>query len=436
MSEITYTLTNTNTTDNIEIRYFTFVDDANASHVADLSGVGGTGGYTDNNTLKVRNKTYDTGGYLRKRYTNDSHTRIGHYSTHTGSTLTLKNDTGHLTDYPNGVQAGWVVDQIGSPFDGLTVTNVISNTSLVMSGPPAFLPTFGESIEFSTTTYVVILQNTTGLAPGWAITENGYTPPPSGAPAYIIDVIDSTSVQVNRLPDTTPIYNNGAYTYFTSSTNFLTLNESTANLGTGYSASGNGYDGSQSIISIVDGNTVIMSDLPSSVPTSGNTITFTDQAPQYILPPLGYGTFTVDYTTPTHTVGTNYPGTVTINARKSGSPINKIAYTFVNISSPPAIPPTFPGGGGAGNGGGSGGNGQSWSVVTQTFDDGSTLTTVTNDVTGLSYTISTDATDAGITSASDSDPGSSIGEGNAGDANGVSGQGGEGGGEGGGSGSA
>ena len=90
MSAITYTLTNTNAVNNIEIRYFTFTDDANIRHVADLTNVGGSSSYSGNDTLRTVNKTYNTGGYLSKRFYNDSHDRTIQYSTHTGNTIRFK----------------------------------------------------------------------------------------------------------------------------------------------------------------------------------------------------------------------------------------------------------------------------------------------------------------------------------------------------------
>lgn len=384
MTAQTYLLTNTNAVNSIDIKHFSFTDDPNVQHQADLSNFNGSGSYTGNSTLNTVVKTYATGGYLRKHLIQDSHDRIVFYSTHVGTTLTIRNTVGHLFDYPNGVQAGWVASG-GTGYDGLTVVSVIDNRNVVMSGTPTSTPADGASITFSTSTHILILDDTTTLAENWTITENGYTPPPSGAPAYIISVIDSTHIRVNRLPDTTPTYGNGsgAWIYFTTASNFLTFNETTLGLSAGWSAQGNGYSG-QSIVSIVDSYTVIMSDIPDSVPNSGGSITFTDPSPMKTLGPFESATFTVDYSTPTHLQGNNYPATVTVYAKEGASNLTRIAYNFININQAATQVPTY-------LGGTNGRSGYTFTVESfTTFSDVygvQTFTVVTNDQTQQSYTV-------------------------------------------------
>jgi len=400
MTAQTYLLTNTNAVNSIDIKYFSFTDDSNVQNQADLSNFSGSGSYTGNSTLNTVAKTYATGGYLRKHLLGDSHDRTVYYSTHTGATLTIRNTPFHLFDYPYGVQAGWVASG-GTGYDGLRVVSVSDNRHVVMSGTPSSTPVDGDSIIFSTSTYILVLDDTTTLAANWTITENGYTPPPSGAPAYIISVIDSTHVQVNRLPDTTPSYgtSNGDWIYFTTASNFLTFNETTSGLSAGWTAQGNGYSG-QSVISIVNDYTVIMSDIADNVPsTSGQPIIFTDPTPMRTLGPFESATFTVDYSTPTHLQGNNYPATVTVYAKEGASNLTRIAYNFININRAATQLPTY-------LGGTNGRSGYTFTVQTFTTLDNTygvqTITVVTNDQTGQSYTVS------GIASNPDGDTSISI----------------------------
>jgi len=406
---VTYTLTNTNATKTIDILRFEFTDDSNITHTADLSNFNLSSSYGGNNTLQTVSRTYNTGGYLRKHLTNDSRDRTVYYSTHTGSTLTIQNSPFNLFDYPDGVQAGWIVTgQPSSPYNGLSVVSVTDNRHAVLSGPPSSTPNEGASITFSSSTFTLILDNTTTLAAGWTITGNGYTPPPSGAVATIIEVIDSTHIKVSRLSDTPPSYGSGSGSYitFTAPTKFLVLNApGTLGISAGWTAAGEGYNG-ESVSQVVDGSTLIMSGDPGSFPSSGGTITFTDTAPIKTLAPFEFATFTMDYTTPTHTIGANYPGTVTIHAKEGSSNLVKGANNYVNIY---AVPPTSPSQVPTPPGGviySGHGNHPTFTVQTFTTLDNTygiqTVTVVTNDQTGQSYTVT------GIASNPAGDPSGAI----------------------------
>ena len=325
------------------INSITVSDDSNILHHSNFSNFGGDfAGDTDNtsNTTQItKNKTYVTGSPLRKAYQSDTSPIDVQYKSNTGTTLVVNSTAGLLPS--------WVANSDDDTYDGLYIVTVTSATWLVMSGTPVGTPILNGNITFSTSTNEVTLSNTTGLGPNWIITSNGYS---IGQNAYIVSVKNFTTIIVDQLPATTPTVGNDMI--FTSSTNFLTL-INTIDLATGWSASGNGYNGSQHIVSI-DGSTLIMDAPPNGTPSFGGTITFTSVGNIYTLAPQSSVTFSMDYTNQTTTIGASYPSVVTINATQ-GAAVVKNINNFVAINATPVSPiydPASSGRGGDFSGGG------------------------------------------------------------------------------------
>lgn len=337
---ITYTLSNSGTYA-ISIRNISYVDNSNIQHHSDYTNFDfGGSDNTGNTSADQYNKNYVTGDYLEKQFVSDTHDRTVFYSTHTGATLTIQNSVGHTT---SGIKIGWAA--AGTGFTGLYVQQVISSTQLLLTGTPSGTITPGATITFSTSSKQIVLSDTDGLAADWQIIGNGYD---IGDNAVIVSKLgDNATLNVSVLP-TNPTVGNTML--FTSSTNYLTLNN-TNNLQAGYTASGNGYDDTQYIVNVVDGNTVQMSDPPGSAPVNGY-IKFTSNVLLYTIPVGESVTFSINYTNRTSNVGTNYPSAVTINAIQNSIPLVGNIKNYVNINSPPAPPPDFTGRGG--NGGGAG----------------------------------------------------------------------------------
>jgi len=355
MAYTPYTIQNLSTDTSADIRSVTFVDQSGIAHHSDFSNFGGifTGNtnHTPNTTVQTRSKTYVTGSPLRKTFVSDTRpitktiasSPPGAYIT--SSLLTVTNVTGLVTGWQgNGVWAGVYIIGISG-----------GTNTLTMSSVPSGAPTPGGSVIFSTSTKEITLSNTTGLGAGWTISGNGYT-----VPGTVTSVKDGSTIVVSALADTTPSTSAGNPNIFTSSTNFLTLNNTTG-LDIGWEATGNGYDGTQQIQSI-NGDTVIMSAPPGSGPVVGNAIEFTNSTiPIYILAPLSSIVFSLDYTNSTSVLG-NYSSAVTINGNLVGPVILKIN-NYVGIGAKPVPIVYAPTGGGAGGqgwtnyGAGSGGNG-------------------------------------------------------------------------------
>ena len=337
MAYTVFTIENRSSTTDANINSIEVSDDPNVLHHSNFSNFGGdfTGDTdnTDNTTIITKNKTYVTGSPLRKLYQSDTSPIDVQYKSNTGTTLVVSSTVGLYT--------GWMANSDDNTYDGLYITSVTSATWLGMSGSPVGIPILNGNITFSTATNEVTLSNTTGLGPGWTITSNGYS---SGQNAYILSVKSGSTIIVDQLPETpaTP----GNPMIFTSSTNFLTLNN-TNNLGTGWSASGNGYNGTQYIVSI-DGDNLLMTAPPNGTPSVGGTITFTSVNSIYTLATLTSITFSIDYTNNSTTIGSSYPSIVTINASQ-GAPITSVINNFVAINATPVSPIYGGGGGGQGS---------------------------------------------------------------------------------------
>jgi hypothetical protein len=345
---ITFTLANQSAYP-MDIRNITYAEDGNIQHHSDYSNFAyGGSDNTSDSTLITSTKLYVTGDYLEKIITYDTHPRTVYYSTSTGTTLVIKDST---TD---GLAVGWVANSSDNAYDGLEIVSITSATWLVMSGLPSISnPTVGGSIVFSTSTNKLEMNNTTGLYAGWQIIGNGYD-----TQATIISVVgDGVTLIVDTLP-VNPVYSNPSNPMlFTSSTNYLTVSD-TSTLVTGWTASGNGYDGTQSIVNIIDGNTVQMSGPPNSIPVVAGPITFTTNV---VLITLGAGastTFSINYSNATSNVGVNYASALAISAIYNSIPVVGHIDNFVSINTPPPPPPTYTdnytgGGRGGGRGGGS-----------------------------------------------------------------------------------
>ena len=428
MSNIPYTITN-NGIDAV-IHSITFVDDSNIQHHADLSVFGGSSDNTDNTTVVSHSKTYSTGGYLSKLFDKDSSDRSFIIAGNTGTTLKLQSPG--ITDvYP---AVDWVAnsDDAGNVYDGLHIVSFTSATWIVMSGLPSGPVTIGSNITFSTTTNEIVMNNTAGIQAGWQVKDNSYL---QADHVHVLEVKGDNATLVVESLASGPAQGNPMIFYTT--TNFLTLVESTANLDIGWTAAGTGYTG-QYITDIVDAHTVIMSGPPTTIPSG--TITFTSNANLYTLTSGTSVTFNIDYTTPTSALGTNYPSLVTINATQ-GSPVAKTINNYVTISTAPVLPappPYQPTGGGGGQQGGGGGVVGGWSVVSVSTTFGydsnvmTTITTMQNSETGeIAQSVVT--TNVGDISSQLGDIGNGSGVGSGGAGSGGSGVGGNGGGTGAGS---
>ena len=351
----TFNIKNLNTTYNIDIRYFSYVDNSHITHTADYSSIGGSSSDTSSTTAILYSKQYQTGDYLEKQFKSDTHDRTPNYVGSANLGLTL------IVNSTSGIKAGWTAD--GNGYDGTQyVVTVTSSTWLAMSDVPTGSPIVGLPITFSTSTYEVVLEDTTDLDAGWNIFGNGYN-----TTATIVSVKNTNTIIVNFLP-TNPTIDNTML--FTSSTNNLTLNNRT-DLNIGYTASGNGYDGTQYITALLSGNRVKMSAQPNYAPVYNGTISFTSTASQYTISPSSSANIGINYSS--GDVGSNYASTVTVHAVLQdglNSPVIGFIRNYVTVNNPPPPPPdyseNYSGHGGGGNGGNNGGGAPTgtWGGVT------------------------------------------------------------------------
>jgi len=375
---ITFTLHNSGIHD-IAIRSISYLDDSQIQHVADYTGIGGSPGDSRPDTIVRYTKTYQYGDYLQKNFVSDTHDRLPTYSTMTGVVLTVSTT--------EGIQPGWIVT--GNGLTGRTVVTVTEPTTIVLDGTYSGYPVKNATITFSTSTQAIVVSNSTYLQTGWSIIGNGY----ELADYAIITSINGTTLGVSRLPISPTI---GNPMIFSSSTNYLTLNNNT-DLDTSFTAKNNGYNDTQYITAVLgDGQTVQMDAPPGSVPTAGNPIVFTSQRNLVVIPAGSEVTFSINYTSP-GPVGTNYHSAVTISAvQLPSTPLTGHIENYVNVmTSPPAGPTgsspttiyttTY-------TGGGQGGNRQTYVTTTYSYSDGSTLSITTNENGTITSQSSTDAT--------------------------------------------
>lgn len=381
---ITFSLHNNGTHD-IAIRSISYNDDSHIQHVADYTGIGGSPGDTRPDTIIRYIKTYLYGEYLEKNFVSDTHDRLPTYTTMTGVTLTVSTT--------EGIQPGWIVT--GNGLTGRTVVTVTAPSTITLDGTYSGYPVKNATITFSTSTKAIVVDNADYLGTGWTIVGNGYELADNAS----ITSINGTTLEVSKLP-TSPTVGNPMI--FSSSTNYLTLNNNT-NLETGFTAKNNGYNDSQSIIAVLgDGQTVQMSAPPGSVPNSGNPITFTSNANLVVIAAGTTATFVINYTS-TGPAAVNYHSLVTINAiQLPSTPLTGYIDNYVNVNytapsgGTVAFTTVYSGGGGGGRGG------QGYTTTVTTFSDGSTMSITTSN---------TDGSVTSISSTAAPDPGASLGDG-------------------------
>jgi len=376
----------------IDISYVSFVDNPVVQHTADFSSIGGQAVDTRSNTLEQFTKRYQTGDYLEKTYQSDTADISRNYISNTGTRLVVSSTA--------GIRANWTAS--GNGYNGSQyVVSVTSATWLLMSGGPTSAPTPGVPIVFHTNIYEIVMDNTSGLSASWSIFGNGYN-----VPGRILNVVNGTTLLVDFLPTNPQV---GNTMLFTSSTNYLTLN-STNNLDVGFAADGNGYDGSQLIINVVDGNIVQMSGQPSSTPAFNDQITFTSNKSLGTINAGDQIAISINYSS-SGPSGSNYYSTATIHAiYQNGFHVPILGYirNYITVNNPPPPPPEYTNnysGGGGGNRGGGNQQGGGW------YGFWSGVTTA----------------DGGLISAGgeySGNPDSGNGDPNGGDANGVGGDGG------------
>lgn len=172
---------------------------------------------------------------------------------------------------------------------------------------------------------------------GWTVVEDA-----GGAystPGRTVAAVSGTSwISFSALWDNTPVP--GDVITISPATSELVLNNTT-NLQAGWVASGNGYSGGQTIVQVINGNTLEMSNPPSSAPTPGGTITFTSLNDEMItIAPGTSATFAMNYVNVTSSLGTYLSG-VTLYATQGGA-VEKLVNNFMLISAAPVTDPVSP----------------------------------------------------------------------------------------------
>lgn len=382
---ISFSLSNLGTND-IVIRYLSYVDNAIIHHVSDYTNFSLSPTDERNITLEQYGKQYEYGDWLEKTYLDDTSDRTLTYTTMTGSLLKV-----NMTDDVSMITAGWTVTTPANGLAGRTVVGVDTITKeLTMDGTFTGTPTIGGSVKFHAPAKKLKLSDTTHLQTGWRVIQNGYVL----ADNVTITAIDGNYVTVTELPNQTTADKPGTMLFFNTTTNYLTLNNST-NLDLGFTAkstANSSYNDTQSIIELVaGGKTVRMSAPPNATP--GGEIIFTSDNDLYTIPPGSQISFTVNYYTNGGPPGLNYNSTITVYAKEllpllDPSPIVGKIYNFVTveeevyippINPPPPVPPgatpiyvqTY-----TGNGGGN--NRTSYITTQYSYSDGSTLSITTN----------------------------------------------------------
>lgn len=191
--------------------------------------------------------------------------------------------------------------------------------------------------------FFLIVDSTTRIQPSWVAAGNGYTSGQS-----VLSVTSSTWLQMSAAPTFAPTV--GQAISFSTSTIRLTV-DNTTGISPGFVAVGNGYSIGQTVVSVVSGSVLEMSDHPNGVSTVGGTINFENRAPIGTLAPGGSIPFTIDYTTGLTSVNT-YTARLEILADLSG-PKTKVVQNAIVLSNVPAVDPGLffdPSGGGGDSG--------------------------------------------------------------------------------------
>lgn len=206
-------------------------------------------------------------------------------------------------------------------------------------------PTYVAHFTTGTTRYLVV-STTEGIKAGFGISLNGYT-----GSQGVVSVTSATWLVVNGNPAFPPTV--GQAVRFTPPDIYLYVDDVTG-IRINDQATGNGYDGSQTVVAKNNGlNRLTMSDYPSSTPVVGGQVSFTDVSPIGTIAPGQSIPFTIDYLNVTTTLG-EYQRDVRIYAQE-GSPVTKTINNFITLSTAPAAAPPdtvyatyYDGGGGAG----------------------------------------------------------------------------------------
>jgi hypothetical protein len=208
-------------------------------------------------------------------------------------------------------------------------------------------PTYVAHFTTATVNYLVV-STTVGIKAGYNISLNGYN-----GSQQVVSVTSATWISVSATPSFPPTV--GQAVRFTPDDIYLYLDDITG-IRIGDQATGNGYDGSQIVLARNIGlDRLTMSDYPSSIPSIGGQVSFTDITPITVLAPGASIPFTVDYVNVTTTLG-EYPRDIRIYAEQGGA-ITKTINNFITLSTAPVVAPPdtvyaiFYDGGGGGDSG-------------------------------------------------------------------------------------
>jgi hypothetical protein len=203
--------------------------------------------------------------------------------------------------------------------------------------------------------YYMKLNNNTDILNGYAVSGEDFTGPTVAATS------GTAWVRLSEVPaPSIPLVVGSSSITFSPPEELLVLNNTT-DLEAGWTALGTGYSG-QTILSVQNGSTLVMSGPPSTTPFG--TIVFTSNSDEMIsIPPGASKVFSMDYNNVTTAIGT-YTSAVSLNFTLGSSPVVKSITNIYTIG--PAGDPFNPGfswdlGGGGGGGGdcGTGGDGGS-----------------------------------------------------------------------------
>jgi hypothetical protein len=186
------------------------------------------------------------------------------------------------------------------------------------------------------------LDSTDRIKTGWTASGNGY----SGQ--IVLDVVSGTQLRMNAAADFPPTV--GQAITFSTSDIELTV-DSTAGIGAGFVAEGNGYSIGQTVVAVLGPTVLRMSDYPNGIPTVGGVINFENRSPIGTLAPGASIPFTIDYTTGLTSVGT-YTARLEILADLAGPKTKLVQNAIVLSIAPQGDPGIFfdPSGGGGADG--------------------------------------------------------------------------------------
>lgn len=200
------------------------------------------------------------------------------------------------------------------------------------------------SSSFVTPNYFLDVDSTNRIKAGWTATGNGYN-----GSQTVLSVVSLTRLRMSTAPTFPPTV--GQAITFSTPDIELTV-DSTAGISAGFVAVGNGYSIGQTVVSVLSGSVLQMSDYPNGIPSIGGTINFENRSPIGTLAPGASIPFTIDHTTSLTSVGT-YTARVEILGDVNG-PKTKVVRNAIVLSTVPVADPGNiffdPGGGAGGNG--------------------------------------------------------------------------------------